>query len=414
MVARGRISLLEAVAGGELQYTKRLKDLIGSCIHCLRCQANCPSGVDYDAVLHAARAALARARGVPVIATGIFSWVLPRRTLLDAFLRAAAVMQRALPLKRRGRVLRLPLVFMGRRWVPALAPRSALERYRAEPVRRAEPAAPSSVRRRVGFFTGCLINYLYPEIADAAVSVLTRLGCDVVVPRGQVCCGAPVLSFGDVRAACTLAERNFEAFRSAGVSRVITACAIGGHTLRHEYERLAPGEWRRAGIQVRDISEFIADECDWQEALESTGGGGPLADLQVTYHDPCHLNWGQGIAEQPRELLEACTDFTEMSNADRCCGNGSTFSLFHYDLSIKIAEHKLDAIRECGADMVATGCPACIMHLSDRLADAGSTVAVIHTVQALEAAFTGGAPPAVAAGQRVLAPSGREEGPSEG
>jgi glycolate oxidase iron-sulfur subunit len=76
-----------------------------------------------------------------------------------------------------------------------------------------------------------------------------------------------------------------------------------------------------------------------------------------------------------------------MSDAERCCGGGGSFSLFHYDLAMKIADRKLDSIAASGAEIVATNCPGCILHISDRLAARTSSCRVLHTIQVIEAAM---------------------------
>ena len=370
-VARGLISLAEAVLEGRLSYSREVEELCRFCLGCLRCTESCASDVAYEAVLQAVRAGLAEERGVPRAARAMFSFVLPRRWLFGLTLRLARLLQRVLPFRRSGRIRHLPLLFMDRRQVPRLARRTALSKHRDSTRNRGE---------RVGLFVGCLINYAYPRVAAAAINALERAGYDVVAPGEQVCCGSPVMAMGDVNAARILARRNLAAFKRAGVTRVATACAACGRTLRHAYAQVIPEEWRAAGIDVVDVSELIAPRLD-RVAPESPAG------VRATYHDPCLLKWGQGITEQPRRLLEPSVELVEMEDADRCCGNGGTSSVFHHDLSAKIADHKLAAIEKSGADAVVTGCPGCMLQFEDRLAAAGSSVRVLHTVEALLGRF---------------------------
>jgi glycolate oxidase iron-sulfur subunit len=171
----------------------------------------------------------------------------------------------------------LPLFFAGRRWVPSLAGRSALKRL--ENLRNVEqgnyvdrPGRPAGLKAgyagpadrqipypelRVALFLGCLINYVYPEIAEATVNVLGRLGVEVVIPQGQVCCGTPVLSFGDEQAARRLATMNTEALLGSGADHIVTACASCGRTLKSDYGTLVPKQGEVLSKKVLDVSELL-------------------------------------------------------------------------------------------------------------------------------------------------------------
>jgi glycolate oxidase iron-sulfur subunit len=234
---------------------------------------------------------------------------------------------------------------------------------------------------RVALFLGCLINYVYPEIAEATVAVLGRLGVEVVIPQGQVCCGTPVLSFGDEQAARRLATMNTEALLVSGADHIVTACASCGKTLKSDYEWLVPDQGAALAKKVLDVSELL-DRIPVQ-------GARPI-ERRVTYHDPCHLRWGQNVVAPPRKLLGQYAQYVEMPEAERCCGGGGSFSLFHYDLATRIAAKKLDSIAASGAEVVATNCPGCILHISDRVTAAGMKIPVVHSIQIVEEAMRKG------------------------
>ena len=90
----------------------------------------------------------------------------------------------------------------------------------------------------------------------------------------------------------------------------------------------------------------------------------------ATWHDPCHLVRYQNIKDQPRAILKGLKglNYVEMPNADMCCGMGGTFSVYHYDISKKIADKKMEGIKETNADIVVTACPGCMMNLTDNTA----------------------------------------------
>ncbi|MBD3348559.1 MAG: 4Fe-4S dicluster domain-containing protein [Candidatus Eisenbacteria bacterium] len=271
--------------------------------------------------------------------------------------------------------------------------------------------------RRVAYFVGCATNQIYPESGRATVDALSRSGVDVVIPRGQICCGTPVFNSGDYETARAMARRNARVLRETGADAVVTGCASCGLSLKREYEETL-GLEGGVGIPVFDLSEFLAhrntarllaaslheehvppEPASSAQPLpsasapggdrpssESTNrekrcvrGAGDPAKLRVTFHDPCHLVRGQEIVEAPRDILRALpwVEFVEMRDADRCCGGGGTFSLSHYDISKKIGERKVAAIREADVDVVATECPACVMQLQDMATQWGLDVEVM-------------------------------------
>ena len=372
MVARGRVTLAEAFIREELDYSARYLRSLKSCIRCLRCVEACPSGLDVGEIVRAMREEAAEKLGLSPATKFVFRRVLLNRRLYNFAIRLASLVQRILPRKRHGKLRHLPLFFRGERTVPPLARRSFLERARdyEEPLEDAE--------RRVGFFVGCLINYVYPEVGEAVVRLLNRSGIDVVVPQDQVCCGAPAIGMGDGVAARMLAQRNVQVFRDARVDTIVVACATGAKTFKKDYPRILGSESDSFAASVKDIVEFIA------KSLPITAG---ISSDKVTYHDPCHLRWGQGIYREARQVLKRVNQYEEMPDADGCCGMGGTFSLFFHDLSRKIASRKMDAIRATDADIVATACPGCMLQLNEGIQQCGMHKSVKHLVEVVEEAM---------------------------
>lgn len=371
MVARGRISLADALRSGEIIHTERLREYLLSCKKCLRCSHVCPSGVDYDFIIQAMLDDLANHIGIWLIPRIVFRLFLTRRWLFNLLLKTASIFQRVVPLKRHGTMRHLPFMFMGGRWIPPLAKESVLKKYR-------NTRKIKSPKMKVGFYVGCLINYIYTDIADAVIEVLNHFEIEVVVPPGQLCCGIPARSLGDIKTARKLAETNVEVFEKANVDFIINACATCGRTLKRDYPRILGERCLKFTNKLYDISEFIEKYCTYEAKSLNT---------KITYHDPCHLYWGQNISKQPRDILRRSSGFQEMENPERCCGGGGVFNLLHYDLARKIGEYKTKAIEKSGADVVATGCPGCRLQIEDLLAAQGSAVKCTHTIQVLRDAL---------------------------
>jgi len=234
-----------------------------------------------------------------------------------------------------------------------------------------------------------MTNFVYTEVGEAALALFRHLGCTIIIPKGQQCCGLPGMSGGDLATVRDLAEKNLAEFEKYEVDYVMSACATCSGALH----RLYPLVVGKRNPELRERLDALAKKTvDASQLLHllglDTAETGSGEEISVTYHDPCHLRT-RGVTKQPRELLKNTPGVTlvEMEGADKCCGLGGTFNVYHYDSSMNINNGKSEAIEATGAEAVATGCPGCMMQLSDGLKQHGSTVTVIHTLQLLARKF---------------------------
>lgn len=374
--ARGRIALLEALLKGELKPGRETRKIFQACLKCLKCVETCPAGVDYSDLFLKMQDAVCTPLSPSVLARFFFSLVLPRRLLMDTLMSVSRAFQTLLPRKGRGTLRHLPLLFSGKRSLPRLASRSALKSL-------PRLSSPGNARGSVGIFLGCLINYCYPQIAAAMIRVLNRLGIAVIVPKGQVCCGAPLQYYGYTKGVRGLAERNTEVFLREDCEAVLTACATGGRTLRLEYPKILGRRGKEFSQKVFDVSEYIATfhMKEW-EALVRERGSSSLPVL--TYHDACHLLAGRNIREEPRRLLESCGPFREAPGRETCCGGGGLFSIYYPSLSEQIGKKRVGDLLQAQAGILATGCPGCLMQIEEKLIGEKDSPQVLHTIQVLD------------------------------
>ncbi|HLG28839.1 MAG TPA: heterodisulfide reductase-related iron-sulfur binding cluster, partial [Candidatus Brocadiales bacterium] len=165
-----------------------------------------------------------------------------------------------------------------------------------------------------------------------------------------------------------------------------------GHTLKKEYPVLLRHLMNGNSQKARSFSGKVTDIHEFVYGRNSAGEDSDINKVasgdkfRVTYHDPCHLKKGLGIYQSPREILRSISDaeFVEMDEADACCGFGGIFSLNHYDLAADIGAKKAGSIKRSNAQVVATGCPGCKIHIEDSLNRAGMSVRVVHTVELLD------------------------------
>jgi glycolate oxidase iron-sulfur subunit len=393
--ARGRVSLVEAVFDGRLQLSDIFDQRISTCLNCKACIEACPSGVRVDDIILAARAELVSRGRFPFLKRLVLRGLLKRGRLLPPAGRLASFFQRLLlRISPRGSALRLllPVVRIDRdRKLPVFAPKS----FRGQMARRAAVRG-TKEKSRVAYFVGCSADLIYTNIAFSVVDVLERLGVDVHIPDGQGCCGMPVFNSGDFSTARNMALKNIESLRAGDVDTIVVSCSSCGLALKREYSKLLGIDASEISGKVMDVSEFIVKKVGLErlkKMLESVPTEGRLAELVVTYHDPCHLRRGQGVKDEPREIIKSIPGVVlrEMRDSDKCCGGAGLYSFTHYEMSRAIAAHKVDAIVETGASLVLTGCASCIMQLRDALKNSGS-IKVMHIVEFLSSVLKGEAP----------------------
>lgn len=371
---RGRLYLMRAAAEGRIGLTANFVRHMDRCLGCRACETACPSGVPFGRLLEQVRGQIERRVPRPP-SRRLLRWLLlglltrpDRLGLLLGLLRLyqRSGLQRVV---RRGRLLPpFPRLQAMERLLPPL-PVSVGDGW---PERLEAEGAP---RGTAALLTGCVQAALFPEVHRATVHLLARAGYRVVVPRGQVCCGALHLHWGARQAARRLARINVAAFEEA--DWVVVNAAGCGATLR-EYGHLLPGTpaAARLAARVRDVSELLTD-----------GLPGPRAPLEltVTYHDPCHLVHGQRVREAPRALLRAIPGLklVELAEADLCCGSAGVYNLLEPDIAQALLARKLERIAATGAEVVATGNPGCLLQLRMGLSARGLRVRAHHPVELL-------------------------------
>ncbi len=363
-VARGKNKLAEKIVSGDLQITDKLEQAINECLNCKTCSANCPAGVSPEHVVLRLRWYITTQKGLHYFKALIFRQLLWRKWPITIGCAVVALAQRLLfGIGPKNPVRHLfPLFgFAKRRNFPQLALRSAQSMY--PEVNRSKTG---ETKMRIGYFTGCAGNLIYTNVAKSVVDILTGYGYEVVIPKKQKCNGTPVMANGDYEGARRLMQHNFDLFRKYDLDAIVVACSSCGMSLKKEIKVFVEDspELQEFTGKVWDINEFIDKNIEIKpEDL------GPLP-YKVTYHDPCHMVRGQGIKEQPRNILKQIpgVEFKEMKNADTCCGSAGSYCITHYETSIKINDHKIKDIQDAGVDIVATGCPTCVMHIDDNLA----------------------------------------------
>ncbi len=381
---RGRIQLMEGLAVGDVAATGALRTHLDRCLACRACEAVCPSGVRYGALIENARTAMADRdapdRSLPSrLARRAILGVLGDPARLEAAAGFLALYERSglrKALHRTGIVERLP---QGLRRLESMYPPLSRPRYR-------RPAPAPRPIARAAILLGCVMRVAYGDVHTATARVLARLGVEVVDAPEQTCCGALHAHAGAREGAKDLARRNIVAFEREGIDVVVVdAAGCGAHMKGYGHLLANDPEWsERAAVfasRVRDVTEYLA-------SVGTDGDLGRLA-LTVTYQEPCHLAHAQRITAAPRALLARVRDLElrEMSESDVCCGSAGSYNLTQPAFADALLERKLDAIVKTGAQAVVSANPGCMLQVSAGLTRRGRDVPVLHVVEVLDRAM---------------------------
>ncbi|MCJ8237544.1 glycolate oxidase subunit GlcF [Peteryoungia algae] len=383
---RGRIYLIKDMLENGRPADEQIVTHIDRCLSCLACTTTCPSGVDYMHLVDHARTHIEKTY---------------RRPLMNRLTRNMLAM--VLPYPGRFR-LALKLAALGRPFaglfdkVGPLKPMAAMLRLApstvAPPSDFARPAthAPLATRRgRVAILTGCAQPVLDPGINEAAISLLTRLGVEVVVPQGEGCCGALVHHMGREEQALDSARRNVDVWTQAiedgGLDAIIVTTSGCGTTIKDygHMLRLDPAYAEKAAR----ISSLAKDVTEYLSTLDL-----PIVEakgMTVAYHSACSLQHGQKVTMPPKLLLETA-GFTvkDPPEGHLCCGSAGTYNIMQPEISARLKARKVRNIEKTRPDVIAAGNIGCMAQIGS-----ATGIPVVHTVELLNWAYGGPRPKSI-------------------
>jgi glycolate oxidase iron-sulfur subunit len=386
---RGRIYLMRAVTDGRLALSGDVRKHLDLCLDCRACETACPSGVQYGRLIEPFKVAMQQSRSD-------HSSERAQGWLLDS------VLKHVFPYAGRVRLALLPARIMKRlglydvldrigffRMLPGSLGRlvQTLPRRMQKAVRLPRELPALGTRRaRVALFTGCVGDALLPQTNAATARVLQRNGCDVIVPSGQVCCGAIHYHAGDEAPALELARKNLQVFDPEEYDAIITNAAGCGAMLKdyaHQFRGSEHAQAASFASKVKDVSEFLV----------ALGAVAPTRALsrRVAFHDACHLCHAQQIRSQPRQLLQMIPglELVPLEESELCCGAAGTYNLTQPEMSERLGKRKLEKITETGAPIVATGNVGCILQIERMARAAGVPLEVVHPIDLLDQAYSG-------------------------
>lgn len=378
---RGRIYLIKDMLENQRTPDAKMVKHVDRCLSCLSCMTTCPSGVHYMHLVDHARSYIETHYNRPFTDRAM-RWVLAK----------------ILPYPYRFRIAMLgaKIVKPFARFIPdkrvqammAMVPRTL------PPVsQRDDPqvfTAKGAQKKRVALMTGCAQKALNTDINDATIRLLTRLGVDVVIAKGQGCCGALTHHMGKTEQSHAFAEKNIEAWSREiagdGLDAIIINTSGCGTTIK-DYGHMfrtheSADQAQEVANRALDVSEFLS-QLDLPE-LPSNG-------IKVAYHAACSLQHGQQVKEAPKALLRRVGfDVVEPRDAHLCCGSAGTYNLLQPEIAGELKAKKLRSLEAIEPDVIAAGNIGCMMQIGS-----GSDLPIVHTVELLDWALGGERPKGV-------------------
>lgn len=375
---RGRIHLINALNEGRLPVSDAYRQHLELCLVCRNCESVCPSGVHFGRIMEAGRAQLYARASLPwhqrLFRRVAFRELLPHPARLRAMFAALLLYQRS-GVQRVVRSSRLlPATLRDADALLPTLPVPFLPQWEVYP-------AVGRVRYRVGLFTGCVMPFAYGPVHWATLRVLRVNGCEVHVPREQVCCGALNVHAGERTIAADLARHNLRAFLGRGLDAIVVNSAGCGATMKEYADLLSEPEAQEFSSLTRDVTEFLAS-IDLAPFVRSVA-------RVVTLQESCHLVHAQRIKAAPRELLGRIPglELRDVAHPDLCCGSAGLYMLSQQEMSTRILDDKIAEVRETGADTLVTANPGCMMQLQRGIQRAGLRAEVRHLVELLDEAY---------------------------
>ncbi len=254
------------------------------------------------------------------------------------------------------------------------------------------------------YFVGCMGSYVNKEIAQSTAKILTAAGDKFMLMPDEWCCGNQVFSVGLIDEARALAQRNVEEMRKTGAKTLITSCAEGYRMWKVDYPKLLNIATSDLGFDVIHLVEYVDGKVK-DGALKFK----KAVETRATYHDACSLSrlsepwtpyegkrgWmgcveprlqrrrgNNGVYAQPRDILKAIpgVDLVEMPRTREnafCCGAGRGTQAAYPDFARFAAEHRLEEVRDIGAETLVSSCPGCKNNFAQAVKAGGDDVQVM-------------------------------------
>ena len=386
---RGRIYMIKDMLENDRPADDKIVKHIDRCLSCLACMTTCPSGVHYMHLVDHARIHIEKTYKRPLtdrLIRSVLAFMLPypkrfRLALIGAFFGrplAGAFKRLGGPMAKIGAMLEL---------APARAPKRGEHEGPSE-----IPADGPKRKGRVALLSGCAQPVLNPGINDATIRLLKRAGYEIVLPMGEVCCGALVHHMGKEDASLENARQNVDVWLSEaegeGLEAVLITASGCGTTIK-DYGYMLKDDPAYADKAAR-ISALAKDITEFLSEIEL---GKPVVqpDLTVAYHSACSMQHGQKITRQPKDLLKSAGfSVRDVPEGHLCCGSAGTYNILQPEIARRLRDRKVANIEKTKPDVIATGNIGCMTQIG-----LGTGIPIVHTAELLDWVYGGPRPDAL-------------------
>ncbi|MEP4769112.1 MAG: glycolate oxidase subunit GlcF [Roseibium sp.] len=387
---RGRIYMIKDMLENDRPADEKIVKHIDRCLSCLACMTTCPSGVHFMHLVDHARIHIEKTYKRPLsdrLIRSVLAFVLPypkrfRMALIGAYFGrplAGAFKKFGGPMAKMGAMLEL---------APARAPmRGQLEGpgvFKAEAPER---------KGRVAILSGCAQPVLNPGINDATIRLLKRKGYEIVLPKGEVCCGALVHHMGKEEASLENARQNVDVWMNEvngeGLDAVLITASGCGTTIKDygymlKDDPVYADKAAKVSAMAKDITEYLS-EIDLGEPTVQPG-------LTVAYHSACSMQHGQKITRQPKDLLKSAGFIVkDVPEGHLCCGSAGTYNILQPKIARQLRDRKVANIEKTIPDVIATGNIGCMTQIG-----LGTDIPIVHTAELLDWVYGGPRPESLA------------------
>ncbi|VAY88127.1 Putative oxidoreductase ferredoxin-type protein, clusters with CPO [hydrothermal vent metagenome] len=389
---RGFIDLLGAYHKGDLTLDKTAKDIFESCFLCTACVEVCPNDLPTDMIIEQVRNDIRKIYGIAWYKK-VFFFLLRHRKIMDCMAKLGWVFQTCgLKINNDKQSatfkINLPIQMIKDRTVPFAKKKSFLNSY-------PEHIKVKNHKMKVAIFIGCMGNYAYTNIGDSLIYILKQLKIDILIPKKQLCCGAPAYFTGDFDTVDFLIKKNIEYFETFidDVDSIIIPEATCSAMINIDWIHFLHDQpsWKERASKIAPkvtmATKWLENNTKLKELLKKKRKN--LQDI-ITYHDPCHAKKMQNIYKEPRNLIGINYEIDEMSDSNTCCGfGGVTMQSEKYHLAKEVGLKKANMINGTKANIVSAECSACRIQITDGLGKTNSNVVFKNPIELIANALKG-------------------------
>ena len=199
------------------------------------------------------------------------------------------------------------------------------------------------------YFRGCTAREKETDIQKATEKLLKLAGVDYHILDDEKCCGSVLIRTGFEKEAEEQIRKNTEMLKG---ETIIASCAGCYKTLSDDYE----------GLDVIHVSQLL------NKLIKEGRIKLSKMDLDVTYHDSCHLGRHSEVFDDPREVIESVANLVEMENIREnslCCGAGGGVKSAYPEIAEQMAKTRIEQAKDTGCKTLVTACPFCKLNLKN-------------------------------------------------